>query len=195
VLPVWSGGVAVLLLLGVGAARFSAMALVLALPTAALWAAGTDWSAHRRLGTVRFLARGVAAALACTYLVLAAINLPSAGEPSGGIASRATVEALPDGCRVLNEYDDGGWITHLRLDDGVLVAQDGRNDAFGVAVLEQVQGLVDGRPGTLAYLRAHDVGCLLLSPDRPVVAQARAAGWTEVAADPGRVLLVAPSAG
>ena len=191
-LAVWSGGVAVLLVLGVGAARFSAMALVLALPAAAVWAAGTDWSAHPRLGTVRFLARGVAAALAAVYLVLAVVHLPDAGEPSGDIASRATVEAVPAGCRVLNEYDDGGWITYLRGDDGVLVAQDGRNDAYGADVLVRLQGLIDGAPGTFTYLAQHDVGCLLLAPDRPVVAQARAAGWTQLAADHDRVLLVAP---
>jgi hypothetical protein len=56
----------------------------------------------------------------------------------------------------------------------------------------RVQGLIDGAPGTSTYLAQHGVGCLLLAPDRPVVAQARAAGWTQLAADPDRVLLVAP---
>jgi hypothetical protein len=193
VLPVWSGAVGLLLVLGVSAARFSAMAAVLALPAVALWVTGTDWQAHRTRGTVVLLARGVAAALGVVYLVLACVHVPQVGEPSGPIASRATVEAIPDGCRVLDEYDDGGWITYLRLDDGVLVAQDGRNDAYGVVLLDRVQRLIDGRPGTMEFLAGHDVRCLLLSPDRPVVAQARAAGWTELAAEPERVLLVAPA--
>ncbi|WP_138759385.1 hypothetical protein [Modestobacter altitudinis] len=191
-LPVWAGALLVLLVLGVSAARFSAMAAALAIPAVAVWATRTDWDGARSRGRVRFFARGVAAALAATYVVLAFLHLPDVGEPTGSIASRATVEAIPDGCRVLNEYDDGGWITYLRADDGVLVAQDGRNDAYGAAVLTKVQGLIDGDAGTLAYLARQDVRCLLLSPDRPVVAQAEAAGWRVAAADADRVLVLAP---
>lgn len=191
VLAVWTGATAVLLVLGVSAARFSGMALLLALPAAAVWVRGTDWMRHRRLGTARFLGTGVAAALAVTFAVLAVVRLPDIGERSPDIAAQALVDAVPDGCRVLNEYNDGGYITLLRNADGVRVAQDGRNDVYGVAVLDDVQALIDGRPGALADLARDGVDCLLLQPDRVLVEQARAAGWRTVAADDHRVLLVA----
>ena len=191
-LAVWSGATGVLVVLGVSAARFSPMAAVLALPAAALWISGTDWQAARWRRTAALLASGVATAAGVVLLVLAITRLPHLGEPSNGIASRDTVEAIPAGSRVLNEYDDGGWITYLRVDDGVLVAQDGRNDAYGVVVLDRVQQLIDGRAGALGYLRDHGVSCLLLSPDRPIVAQAEAAGWQVAASDEDRVLVLAP---
>jgi hypothetical protein len=191
-LPVWAGATAVLLVLGVSAARFSAMALVLALPAAAVWARDTDWTGHRLLGTAKFLAVRMAAALGGTFAVLAVLWLPHLGQPSEDMPDRSVVEAIPAGCRVLNEYDDGGYITMLRNADGVRVAQDGRNDVYGEAVLVEVQSLIDGRDGALATLGREDVGCLLLDPDRAVVGQARAAGWRTVAADDHRVLLVAP---
>ena len=191
-LPVWSGATAALLVLGISAARFSAMALVLSLPAVALWVSDTDWTTARWRQSARWLAPRVVAAVAVGFSVIAVVRLPHVGEPNAGSATRAVVDAVPAGCRVLNEYDEGGWITYLRADDGVLVAQDGRNDVYGVAVLAEVQELIDGRPGALAELARRDVWCILLDPDRPVVEQARSAGWVEVAADRYRVLLVAP---
>ncbi|MFC7571051.1 hypothetical protein ACFQX8_00330 [Klenkia terrae] len=52
--------------------------------------------------------------------------------------------------------------------------------------------LMDGADGALDTLTAAGVGCLLLTPDRPLVAQAVAAGWAVTARDDARVLLVAP---
>lgn len=191
-LPVWTGATTVLLLLGVSAARFSAMALVLALPAAARWVGETEWTSRQWRRTAAWLAPRLVVGLTVVLTGVTLFRLPHVGEPIEGTSTRALVNAVPAGCRVLNENDEGGWITYLRADEGVLVAQDGRNDVYGVAGLERVGRLLAGAPGSLAELAREDVRCLLLDPDRPIVAQARAAGWVQLAAEAHRVLLVAP---
>ena len=102
------------------------------------------------------------------------------------------VRAIPAGCRVLNEYNDGGWLILQRSPDGVRVAVDGRNDAYGPALFDRVDELANGAPGALDELAADRVGCLLLAPGRPLVRQALDAGWHRAAGDENRVLLLAP---
>jgi hypothetical protein len=192
-LPVLIGATAVLLIGGVEAARFSPMALVLALPAVAAWATEVDWSGGARRRRVAFLASRTAAALAIALLVITVVRLPDLGRPSpGSYPADATVQAIPAGCRVLNEYDDGGYLILRRSADGIRVAMDGRNDVYGARLVARLQGLIEGRPGALAELARHGVRCLLLTPHRPLVPQALAAGWHVAASDRNRVLLVAP---
>ncbi len=191
VLPVLVGAAAFLLLGGVFAARFSPMALVVALPAVTVWASGVDWRTGRAR-RVAFPATRTAAALVVTLLVVAVVRLPDLGRPSSSdYPAASTVAAIPAGCRVLNEYDDGGYLILRRSTDGVHVAMDGRNDVYGAALIVHLQSLIDGRRGALAELARDRVGCLLLEPKRPLVAQAQAAGWTVAARDANRVLLLA----
>jgi hypothetical protein len=188
-----TAGAAALLLLGITAARFSPMALVAALPAVAAWASGIDWTAGRRRSRVAFLATGTAAGLLVALLLIAGLHLPDLGEPSpADFPTASTIESIPAGCRVLNEYDDGGYLLLLRHTDGVRVAMDGRNDVYGAALIAHLQSIISGRPGALAELRQNHVGCLLLDPDRPLIHQALAGGWKTAARDAHRTLLISP---
>lgn len=189
-LPFWVGAVAVLVAGGVTAARFSPMAVLVALPAVAavlpaVRPVRVPWLVSR-------LALSLPVATGVAVLGLALTSIGSFGQPGPEFPTRATVAAIPDGCRVLNEYDEGGLVTLLRRDDGVLVSADGRNDVYGMDRLIGLEQLVRGADGALDTLAADGVGCLLLMPDRPLVAQAVAAGWQVAAQDGHRVLLVAP---
>lgn len=193
-LPVWTGATGMLLVAGLAAARFAPMALVLALPPVAAWATAVDWSDGPRRRRVAFLASRTAAALAITLSVIAVVRLPDLGRPSpGSYPTESTVGAIPAGCRVLNEYDDGGYLILRRSADGVRVAMDGRNDVYGAPMIAHMQRLIEGQRGALAELAHHGVECLLLAPHRPLVPQALAAGWQPAARDRNRVLLLAPA--
>jgi hypothetical protein len=185
---------AALLLLGVSAVRFAPMALTAALPAAAAWASGLDWASGRLRPRLAFVGTGSTVGLLAALLIIAGERLPYLGQPSpAGYPASATVDALPAGCRVLDEYGDGGDIILRRQADGVRVAMDGRNDVYGAALIAHLQGMIMGRPGALAELHRDHVGCLLLDPDRPLIQQARAAGWKTRAQDDNRILLVDPS--
>ncbi|SDG96715.1 hypothetical protein [Klenkia brasiliensis] len=189
-LPYWVGATAALVVGGLGAARFSPMALLVAVPAVAavvplLRPARLPWLASR-------LALALPVAVGVAVLTVAVTDLPDFGRPGSLFPTAATVAAVPDGCRVLNEYDEGGLLTLLRGGDGVLVSADGRNDVYGTATLRWTETLMRGHDGALAALAERGVGCLLLRPDRPLVAQAVAAGWQVTARDDARVLLVAP---
>jgi hypothetical protein len=194
-MPMWVGASGLLLALGADAIRFAPMALVLVTPVVAAAAGRVDWSAGRIRQRLAFLGSRVAIAWAVALLILAPVNLGDFGRPTPRVfPSAATVAAIPAGCRVLNEMDDGGPLIFQRAPDGVRVAFDGRNDVYGIPLIAHLQGLILGRPGALAELQRSGVRCLLLQPDRPLVAQARAAGWRQGAADGRRVLLLAPGA-
>lgn len=189
-LPYWVGATAALVLGGLTAARFSPMALLVALPAVAavvplLRPVRLPWLASR-------LALVLPVAVGVTVLSVAVTDLAQFGRPGPLFPTAATVAAVPDGCRVLNEYDEGGLLTLLRGADGVLVSADGRNDVYGMDTLVWTEQLMRGHDGALAALDEHGVGCLLLQPDRPLVTQALAAGWRVTARDDARVLLVAP---
>ncbi len=189
-LPYWVGATAALVVGGLTAARFSPMALLVAVPAVAavvplLRPVRVPWLASR-------LALALPVAVGVAVLSVAVTELPQFGRPGPLFPTAATVAAVPDGCRVLNEYDEGGLLTLLRGADGVLVSADGRNDVYGMDTLVWTEQLMRGHDGALAALADNGVGCLLLEPDRPLVAQAVAAGWQVTARDDARVLLVAP---
>ncbi|MFG1921824.1 hypothetical protein [Cryptosporangium sp. NPDC048952] len=191
--PMFAASAGLLLLGGAEAARFSPMALVVAMPAAAAWASGVDWRGGPRTRRVAFFATGTAVGLVVALVVLIAVRLPSFGRPAPDTyPTDTTVQAIPDGCRVLNEYDDGGYLVLRRSADGVRVAMDGRNDVYGAALITRMLELTEGRPGALAELNRDSVRCLLLDPRRPLVAQARKAGWLTTATDSNRVLLLSP---
>ena len=99
--------------------------------------------------------------------------------------------AIPDGCRVLNEYADGGYIISERWPD-VLVAQDGRNDMYGIDLIEEMQSVLSAEGDWDAWLDGHDVDCVLAAADRALVRELYELGWTETARDPSGVLLLRP---
>lgn len=195
-LPMWVGAAGAMLALGADAIRFAPMALVLIMPLVAARASAVDWSAGRLRRRAAFLGRHVAVAWVVALLLIGVADLGDFGRPSPRMfPTAATIAAIPAGCRVLNEQDDGGPLILQRASDGVRVASDGRNDVYGIDLIDHLQRLILGAPGALSELQRSGVGCLLLEPNRALVAQARAAGWHQAAADPHRVLLLAPRTG
>ncbi|MGH9030929.1 MAG: hypothetical protein ACRDZV_02265 [Acidimicrobiia bacterium] len=143
-----------------------------------------EWPRLRRMALVHGLVLGLT--------IMVVVGLPALGNarPTAGdtYPIRATA-AIPDGCRVLNEYIWGGYITDMRWPD-VLVSQDGRNgNEQGLA--RQRSALL-GEPGALEWIDRNDVDCVVAKRDRPLLARLRAEGWRQTATDPTGVLLVRP---
>jgi hypothetical protein len=90
--------------------------------------------------------------------------------------------ALPSGCRLLNEYDQGGYLILARPD--IPVSQDGRNDLYGAAFVDRQGQLLAGAGGTAALDRL-GVTCVLVKPGRGLIDALQASPqWIRVAADP-----------
>jgi hypothetical protein len=127
-------------------------------------------------------------------LVVAAIvtftRAPTLTSPAGDTPV-ASVESLPSGCRVLNDYRFGNWIMFDRPD--VLVSDDGRNDLHGDN--SALDHLVAGSVGAAAEITALGVDCVLVDPSSPLVDQLIGARWTANGRDGVAVALVAPVSG
>jgi hypothetical protein len=90
--------------------------------------------------------------------------------------------ALPSGCRLLNEYDQGGYLILARPD--IPVSQDGRNDLYGAAFVDRQGQLLAGAGGTAALDRL-GITCVLVKPGRGLIDQLQTSSqWIRVAADP-----------
>ncbi|MEO7443068.1 MAG: hypothetical protein ABIW46_05985, partial [Acidimicrobiales bacterium] len=117
-------------------------------------------------------------------------NLAHVGEVDRSEFAVAAVAAIPDGCRVLNEYEQGGYIIFARWPE-VRVSQDSRADIFGTDLLRRQQSYLRDEPGADEWLRRHRVDCVLARPDRPLVHRLRTdPGWKVVVAEPAGVLIV-----
>ncbi len=127
-------------------------------------------------------------------LALAAIGaLTNArGAQPSAFAVRATA-AIPAGCRLLNEYDQGGYIIYQRWPQ-VLVSEDGRNDLYGASRLIDQQHVLQGDVDAMQWLDQHHIDCVLARPDRPIIAQLETADWQELAHDASGILMVRPGA-
>ena len=102
-----------------------------------------------------------------------------------------TTAAIPAGCRLLNEYDQGGYVIDHRWPD-VLVSEDGRNDLYGETALVAQNTALNAGPGWQQWLDTNHVDCVLAYPYRPLVVKLRQAGWHETASDPSAILLIRP---
>ena len=91
-------------------------------------------------------------------------------------------KALPSGCRLLNEYDFGGYVILARPD--VPVSQDGRNNLYGPTNLHRQELLLeDARPGNADMeLRRLGITCVLAHEGRGLLASlAGLPGWRRLA--------------
>ena len=186
-----SAPVVVLLALTIDSTRMAPFLLLAAAPELALglsWARWPDGLAtpSRR----RALVHGAVAGIAIVAVVAAMrMQLPRP-VPDTTFPVR-TAAAIPAGCRLLNEYDQGGYLIDHRWPD-VLVSEDGRNDLYGEAALVAQYDVLNAQPGWQQWLDTNHVDCVLAYPYRPLVARLRALGWREPADDPSAVLLLRP---
>ena len=106
-------------------------------------------------------------------LILAAQQAPDladAGKPAERF-SEDLVAAIPPNCRLLNEYDLGGFIIDTRWPE-VLVSQDGRADLYGLERLSTQEEWLSGT--NVDVIEAQEIRCVLADTDRPLTAELRA---------------------
>lgn len=190
----WPTAAAIVVAAGLGADAVRSEAYILLVAVAALAGA-----LEVPLGGLLRIAKPVAGlALGAAALV----SLVSPSSPPRDMAIRGLdaarvpvgqIDALPSGCRLLDDYDLGGWVIWLR--PGLRVSLDPRNDLYGsAAVLAQLR-VVEGRPGALAWVRRHDVTCALLERGDGLVAELTAQRWAVRSRGPVALALVAPGEG
>ncbi len=150
----------------------------------------TTGTATRTSPRRRALLHGSLAAFAVLALTAATRMSIPRPIPDTVFPVKATA-AIPAGCRLLNEYDQGGYIVYQRFPD-VLVSEDGRNDLYGEDELVAQYHVLNAWPGWQDWLDEHHVGCVLAYPNRPIVPRLQQLGWHTSATDPSAVLLVRP---
>ena len=93
--------------------------------------------------------------------------------------------------RLLNAYDDGGFLLEWRPHLPVFI--DGRSEVYGDALLAEAATLFDAGPGWRTRLDRLRPRVALLDPGTPLVPALEQAGWTVRGSDGAGVLLVAPT--
>ena len=173
-----------LTLLAFQAVRNEPFALLALLPftTRALSAAGA-WLERRGRALPVHPGRALGAMTVGALLggSIQAGSLPFHPDPLGSSEYPQVATALPSGCRLLNEYDFGGYLILVRPD--VLVSQDGRNDLYGPRRLEDQERLLgEGDPDrAVAWLERLGVTCILLRSERGLASALRdGIGWRQV---------------
>ncbi len=126
--------------------------------------------------------------LLVAWVVVAVPLLPSlahSGRAGDDVPVLAT-DAIPAGCRLLNEYELGGFVIDRRWPE-VLVSQDGRNDLYGPERLQHQEAILDGTsPDEVDRFGAD---CVLLHADRPLAAALAASDRWERAVVEGATAL------
>lgn len=187
---------AMLSLLFLNAIRNGPFAIIVGGPELALGVAAlTASSFGRRAAGLRRVARPVRDGVVVGLVIIigfSALTLRDARGVDDTTLPRRSVAAIPAGCRLLNEYAQGGYIIATR-GPSVQVSEDTRQILSDAAIIEQ-QHVLQGRPGAIPWIDAHRVDCVLLEPNRPLRRQLEARGWRVVARDPSGVLLVRPGA-
>jgi hypothetical protein len=184
----WLGAALVLAVATVVVVRFVAPLLLVEI-VAVVAAMRTERASALASRQRRVLDLG-ATAVALTLAFVGIHQLTISGEPtSTDFPSTRLVDAIPADCQLLNEYDDGGWISLLRWPE-IRVSQDGRNVLYGRALLGREQDLLDGRDG-VGGLAAFGATCVLAKPSDGVVAElAKNPSWALAGRDAQRVLYV-----
>ncbi|HYM29138.1 MAG TPA: hypothetical protein VET66_13385 [Steroidobacteraceae bacterium] len=158
----------------------------------AWWGRTPERRAAPKMLNYALLAAGVAALL--TVVIASPTGLPLRNPPTGGAMpypaqGAAWIAANRPGARIFNQYEWGGYlIDRLYPDERVFI--DGRADLYGPLVVEY-DSLITGRGWQPAFER-YGVDTALLSPQLPIVAALRAAGWTTGYEDAHQVVLVRP---
>jgi hypothetical protein len=179
---------AALVVLSFGAIRSAAFLLMAGTPAIAI-AAGRfrlprlrTWF-RPRLGAV-FLGLLVAWIVVVVPLLPRLAHLAAAGDD----VPVAATDAIPAGCRLLNEYEYGGFVIDRRWPE-VLVSQDGRNDLYGPERLDEQEALLAGT--SAQAVEDYGAGCVLLHTARPLAAALEAStAWERAGSGSGAVLYV-----
>ncbi|TAM88278.1 MAG: hypothetical protein EPN43_08485 [Jatrophihabitans sp.] len=163
------------------ALRFAPLLMLVAIPPLAR-------AAGRIRARPQFVDRICVLALAILTVVCAA-GAAGFAHPGAQNTSPRLVDALPHGCRLVNDMGVGGAVILSRPD--VLVSIDSRNDMYGrAAELTALRVLGDAAYGD-RYVTEHRVTCVLAPTGAPLVtALSHAAQWRVAATDADRTLLL-----
>jgi hypothetical protein len=179
---------ALIVLLAIGTAAACRIAPVLALVTLPEVAAWLPERVHARR-PLRWLTAAATALVAALGLGIALTGLGQFGSLAPPNRSPRLVHALPNGCRVLNDYAIGGAILLHRQD--VLVSVDSRTDLYRGTGIRLNRDRIDAKPGTLEELDSAHVTCVLVPNDSGIVAAlAQSNSWHQAGRDNYRTLFV-----
>jgi hypothetical protein len=185
---VWLGAALVLAVASIVAVRFVAPLMLVEI-VAIFAVVRIDPLAAFVMSRRRMLSVG-AAVIALALVVVGVRELTLAGEPTAStFPSARLVDEIPASCQLLNEYNDGGWISLLRGPD-LRVSEDGRNVLYGRDLLERESELLAGREG-VAGATSFGATCVLAAPSEGIVHELAAdRQWRLVGRDSQRVLYV-----
>ncbi len=180
--------IAVLMVATFWSIRMGSFLLIVAAPTVACGFSGIIAARVRAWASDRVVPLVGGLALAGVMLAVQEVpELSRAREPVPRF-SDPIVAAIPSNCRLLNEYDLGGFIIDRRWPD-VLVSQDGRADLYGSAELRLQESWLN--TSDIATIEAAGIRCVLADADRPLAAAlVRSPGWKQTAESSELVLLV-----
>jgi len=123
-----------------------------------------------------------------TICIFSAPSLTHLGRADPSIfPSLHTIAELSPGCRVVNTYEVGGYLSYRRPD--ILVSIDSRNDLYGAEAVKASADLVDATGDVDGGLAG--AGCALLPLDSALASRLTSdPGWRLVTRDDISVLLV-----
>jgi hypothetical protein len=135
---------------------------------------------------------GVMAAIGAGYLVVLALLVPHTSSEPGRVplALDATLDRLPPGTPVFNDYDVGGWIAwrHPDLDQYI----DGLSNPYSEQHFADFHRAETTSPGWYPVVLRSGAPVALAETDGPLAAGLRQKGWVAVGSDEGWTLLRKP---
>jgi hypothetical protein len=169
------------------AIRFMPLLVVVLAPDLAVGA--TRWLGRPRVWRRLHRSRELLSCVALSMVAVAGyLAVGSPGTLATQVSSPTLVQLLPAGCRLLNDYEIGGYVELTRPD--VPVSVDSRNDVYGRALIVEQDRVLAGKTGATRWVRAHRIGCVLVPTADPIVGLLRREpGWQVIAHDSDRTLL------
>ena len=129
------------------------------------------------------------AGLGLAGVILAVQQVPElahAGDPDPRFPE-SLVAGIPANCRLLNEYDLGGFIIDRRWPE-VLVSQDGRADLYGLEEIQRQESWLNATDASV--LDADSVQCVLADTGRPLVTVLSGSGSWEIVGESSQQVLL-----
>jgi hypothetical protein len=159
---------------------------------APLFASAVDqWLTRSGMSFMRQPERWQLLGAAAVALVCIGLVVPSTAEHparSYPLTFDRQLDELPSSAVLLNELGDGGYLTWSHPDLRIII--DGLSDQYSTAYLFKVYGGYQLEPGWEDFVKESGATHALLKRDAPLAEVLERSGWTEVAYDEDRVLLV-----